>query len=502
MPRLVALEDVVEDARPTRLGEKLGAKADQAARRHDVLHPHPAGAVIDHLRQPPLAKREELRDHADVVLGRVDGQALDGLVQLPVDLARDDLRLADGELEPLAAHQLDEHGELELAATLHLPGVGALGGEHAQRHVADELLVEPRLHHARRQAVSVLARERGRVDPDRHRQARLVDPDHRERPRVVRIGEGLADGHVGEARDGDQLAGTGLGGVDPVERLGHVQLRDLRPLDAPVGAAPRDLLAVPDRPLADPAEREPADVRGGVEVRDVCLKRVALRVRGSRDVLEQGLEERLEIRGQRIRLQPGLPGSRVRIDDRKLDLALVGVQVEEERVDLVDDLGDTCVRPVDLVHDEDRREPGLERLAEHEAGLRERPLARIDEEEDAVHHRQPALDLASEVRVARRVDDVDLHAPVAHGRVLGQDRDALLALEVHGVEDALGHVLVLPEGAGLPEHRVDERRLPVVDVGDDGDVADVFARGHPPRVAARGSLPVVPVSTRRARLGR
>ena len=75
---------------------------------------------------------------------------------------------------------------------------------------------------------------------------------------------------------------------------------------------------------------------------------------------------------------------------------------------------------------------------------------------------------------------------MADGRVLGEDRDPLLALEVHRVEHALGDVLVLAEGAGLPEHRVDERRLAVVDVGDDRDVADVCAQRHPPSLATGG----------------
>ena len=70
-------------------------------------------------------------------------------------------------------------------------------------------------------------------------------------------------------------------------------------------------------------------------------------------------------------------------------------------------------------------------------------------------------------------------------RVLGEDRDPLLALEVGRVHDPLGDVLVLAERAGLPEHRVDERRLAVVDVGDDRDVPEVVARdevglGHGP----------------------
>ena len=75
-----------------------------------------------------------------------------------VDLARHDLRLADRELEALAPHRLDEHGELELAAALHLPGVGALGVEHAHGDVADELLLEPVAHLARGQLRARTAR--------------------------------------------------------------------------------------------------------------------------------------------------------------------------------------------------------------------------------------------------------------------------------------------------------------------------------------------------------
>ena len=107
---------------------------------HEVLHPRPAGAVVDHLLHAALAQREQLRDDADVLLGDVDRDALDRLVPLAVDVLRQHLRLADRELEALAAHQLDEHRELELAAALHLPGVRPRRGEDAERDVADELL--------------------------------------------------------------------------------------------------------------------------------------------------------------------------------------------------------------------------------------------------------------------------------------------------------------------------------------------------------------------------
>ena len=66
-----------------------------------------------------------------------------------------------------------------------------------------------------------------------------------------------------------------------------------------------------------------------------------------------------------------------------------------------------------------------------------------------------------------------------HGGVLREDGDALLALEVTGVHDPLGHALglVLGEGAGLTQHGVDEGGLAVVDVRHDCHVAEVCPHG-------------------------
>ena len=137
-----------------------------------------------------------------------------------------------------------------------------------------------------------------------------------------------------------------------------------------------------------------------------------------------------EVVRELVAREPGPTRARVRVDDREVDLRLVGVEVEEELVDLVHDLLGARVVAVDLVDDEDDGQPRLQRLAEDEARLRQRPLGRVDEQEDAVDHRQPALDLAAEVGVAGRVDDVELHVADADGGVLGEDRDPLLALEV------------------------------------------------------------------------
>ena len=85
----------------------------------------------------------------------------------------------------------------------------------------------------------------------------------------------------------------------------------------------------------------------------------------------------------------------------------VAGEPEQQVLALGDDLVDARVGAVGLVDQEDDREFGLERLAQHEAGLRQRALARVDEQHDAVDHGQAALDLAAEVGVAGGVDHVD-----------------------------------------------------------------------------------------------
>ena len=205
---------------------------------------------------------------------------------------------------------------------------------------------------------------------------------------------------------------------------------------------------------------------------------MTLVVLGRGNALEDELAQRLEVAALDVGVERRPTGARVRVDDRELDLVLVGAEIDEELVHLVEDLGDARVGPVDLVDDEDHRQVRFERLAQHEARLRERALARVDEQQHAVDHRERPLDLAAEVGVTGRVDDVERHVAVADRRVLGEDRDALLALEVVRVHDPLVDVLVGAERARLPEQGVDERGLAVVDVGDDRHVAQIVARGH------------------------
>jgi hypothetical protein len=233
----------------------------------------------------------------------------------------------------------------------------------------------------------------------------------------------------------------------------------------------------------DAADGDAADVGRPVERRDEEPQRVVRPDVRRRHAVDERLEERAQVLAAILEVQrrPALPGRGV--DGGEVQRLVVGAQVHEEVEHLVHDLVGTRVAPVDLVHDEDRPEPVLERLLDDEPRLRHGPLEGVDEEQRAVGHGEDPLHLAAEVRVAGGVDHVDLHDLAAHGpvadrAVLAEDRDPALPLQRVGVHDqavlAAGELveLRLAEHARLVEQAVDQGGLAVVDVGDHGDVAD------------------------------
>ena len=161
------------------------------------------------------------------------------------------------------------------------------------------------------------------------------------------------------------------------------------------------------------------------------------------------------------------------VDDREVELLVGRVERGEQVEHFVDDLGHARVGLVDLVDADDRLEADLQRLADHEFGLRHRAFGCVHQHDRAVDHRQDALDLAAEIGVAGRIDDVDADVLPGDGGRLGHDRDAALLLEIVGIHHAFGDALVFAEGAGLLEQAVDQRGLAMVDVRDDRDIAEL-----------------------------
>lgn len=127
---------------------------------------------------------------------------------------------------------------------------------------------------------------------------------------------------------------------------------------------------------------------------------------------------------------------------------------------------------VDFVDDDYRGESERKRLLGDKARLGHRAFESVDYQENAVDGSEHALHLAAEVRVPRRVDDVDVVPFIIDARVLGKNRDAAFPFDGAGVHDSFVHLFAFVERSALFENLVDERRFAVVDMRDDRNVSD------------------------------
>ena len=191
-------------------------------------------------------------------------------------------------------------------------------------------------------------------------------------------------------------------------------------------------------------------------------------------MLDDRLEQRRGIAITHARLGPRIAAQRRRVDHGKIELVVGGAKAVEQVECLVEHPSRPRAIAVDLVDDDDRLEPACESFLGHEARLRHGAVDRIDEQQHAIDHRQHTFDLASEVGMARCIDDIDSVVAPANGSIFRQDRDATLSLEIVGIHRTFRQIDTRVDRAGLLQELVDERGLTMVDVGDDGDVADAI----------------------------
>ena len=435
-----------------------------------------------------LAGAELLHDAALVLLLDVDHQLLDRLHQLAVDLLDDDFRTRHGQLEAFATHVLDQHRQVQFATTRdqELVRIGAF--LDLQRHVVQRFALQALAQLAAGEELAtaelLVTGERRVVHLEGHADGRLVHGQGGQGFRRIERADGVGDGQVRDAGDGDDIAGLGFLGLQALQahEAEHLQDLALALLAFTVDHADRHVAA--DLAALDAADADQADEVAVVELADAHLERAVEVDLRRRDVLHDRFVERGHVAGARGVVQAGVAVQRRGVDDREVELLVGRAELVEQVEHLVDDPVRTGARAVDLVDDHDRLEAHRERLLGHEAGLRHRAVHRVDQDQHRVDHRQHALDLAAEVGVAWGVDDVDAVVLPGDGRVLGQDRDATFLFLVVAVHRALGQHGALRKRAGLLEQAVDESGLAMVDVGDDGDVAEAF-NGHAERAPER-----------------
>ena len=87
---------------------------------------------------------------------------------------------------------------------------------------------------------------------------------------------------------------------------------------------------------------------------------------------------------------------------------------------------------------------------------------------------QYALNLSAEVRMARRIYYVYSVILILYRGIFAEYGYAALPFQVAGVHHAVHDLLIFTVDAALLEHLVDQRGLAVVNVGNYGNVTDIF----------------------------
>ncbi len=137
---------------------------------------------------------------------------------------------------------------------------------------------------------------------------------------------------------------------------------------------------------------------------------------------------------------------------------------------------------IDLVQHRHDFEIGVDRLIDIGQRLGFHALAGIHHQQRAFAGGQAAADFIGEVDMARRVHEIEDIALAVLGLVgqphgLGLDGDAAFALDIHGIEHLLLH-FARGQAAAKLNQAVGQRGFAMVDMGDDGKVADFGQVGH------------------------
>jgi len=141
-------------------------------------------------------------------------------------------------------------------------------------------------------------------------------------------------------------------------------------------------------------------------------RRVQLTRRDTRIVVDIGGEQCLVTLGKHLDESRRERVVRRRTVDRVARaLAAHGSHSDRSRSELVADFGQHApaigAATVDFVHEHERWDPQSLQRAHQDARLRLHALDGGDHQHGAVEHAQDTLDLGDEIRVARRVDQVD-----------------------------------------------------------------------------------------------
>ena len=430
-----------------------------------------------HARHDATGGAEDLNDLARVLVRALDDGLLDRLHLVAVlVLLKQNAGTTDLELKALAAHGLHQNGQMQDAAARDLDAALVLELLDLHGHVVLGLVEQALLKLTGAHDVAVAADERGGRSLKDDGQGRRVNLDGLELDGVLGIGVDIADIGAVNTHDSGDIAGADFLALGTAQVVEGKELLDGSGGAGAVVLHNQNLVALMDGAGIHATDADTANEVGVVDGHTLHGQRGVLVNLGRGHVVDDHVEQRVHVHVAVLRVMTGKAVDAAGVDNvlhGKLELVVGSAQVCHKVEAVVVGLLGVSARTIDLVDDDHDLKAGVDSVTQHEAGLGHGTLKSVDQQQGAVGHTQHALDLAAKVGVARGVDDVDLNVLVLDRDVLGENRNAALALLVVRVQDAVLDLLVGTESVRGTQELVDHRRLAVVDVGDDGDVPQI-----------------------------
>ncbi len=206
-------------------GQELVTEAQQPTRRNQVGQVGGAIAAFDHVDHLAAAAPQHLNYHPDHVGVDFNVHFLERFQHFAIiAILQDHFRARDLELIALAAHGLNQDGQVQLTAARDQERIRGFGLGHAQRYVGAQLVEQALAQLAGGAPLALAPREGGVVDREGHAHCGLIDGDGRQWDRVFGVGQGLANGDALQPSQRNDLAGLGVVDFDLFQPLVDVQV--------------------------------------------------------------------------------------------------------------------------------------------------------------------------------------------------------------------------------------------------------------------------------------
>ena len=339
---------------------------------------------------------------------------------------------------------------MKLTTAGNLEGIRRIGILYTEGYIGLQLTHQTVTDMTGSNELTFLTGERRIVNDEVHRDRRLGNLLEWNRS-CLAGDDGISYMEILDTGDRNDLTAVCLIDIDSCETVEGVELRDTYTgtLVRIVVVDDIGLLIQLQGTVIDLTDADTADelviIDGGYQHLGIRL-RITLRCR---DIIEDGLEERLH--GSGLIIEASLREALLRgcIQERAVELLVGSIEIHHKLENLVLDLGRTCLRLIDLVDDDHNRKTKVQGLLQYETGLWHRSLEGIDQEDRTIYHLEDTLYLTTEIRVARGIDDVDLRALIVNSCVLRENGDTSLTLDRVRVHDTDTHLLIITEYTGL-----------------------------------------------------